>query len=271
MPAGSIDAWGVGVGRFGADVGAAGRSSSPPPPLAVISAIARDGDHDESRDESHGVTVRRRERRPGGVAEAALARRDFLPPEAETADSRRSASRDATFCGHAGETDSRRTHATCASTPASRSRRRRLLERPLEQRRQHDLRLRAGHPGVVADPLERLLEVRGVTRADAQDRARLARHGVRGLDLGVALDRLADLGGGHPPLAGELDERVRAPAEAARVDGRRVAAHDAVRLQPVDPPLDRRRRQRDPQPDALERAPRVLPEERNDLPVDVVH
>src|SRR5215217_7350044 len=53
--------------------------------------------------------------------------------------------------------------------------RRRLLERPLEQRRQHDLRLRPRHPGVVADPLERLLEVRRVTRAHVEHRAGLAR------------------------------------------------------------------------------------------------
>ena len=62
-----------------------------------------------------------------------------------------------------------------------------------------------------------------------------------------------------------------APAEAAGIDLRAVAADDAVRLQPVDPPLDRRRAQRDPQADALERAPGVLAEQRNDLPVDVVH
>ena len=103
------------------------------------------------------------------------------------------------------------------------------------------------------------------------DRARLAGHRVGGLDLGVALDGVAHLGRGHPALAVERHERVRAPAEAAGVDAGRVAADHAVGLEPVDAPLDRRRRQRDAQADALERAPRVLPEQRNDLPVDVVH
>ena len=41
-------------------------------------------------------------------------------------------------------------------------------------------------------------------------------------------------------------------------------------LEPVDAALDRRRRQRHAQPDALERPPRVLTEQRNDLPVDLV-
>jgi hypothetical protein len=87
----------------------------------------------------------------------------------------------------------------------------------------------------------------------------------------VVLDGVAHLGGRHAALAVERHERVRAPAVAARVDLGGVAADHAVGLEPVDAPLDRRRAQRDPQPDALERAPRVLPEQRNDLPVDVVH
>jgi hypothetical protein len=124
---------------------------------------------------------------------------------------------------------------------------------------------------MVADPLERLLQVRGVTRAHVEHRARLARHGVRGGDLGMVLDRLADLRRGHPALAEERHERVRAPAEAAGINARGVAAHDPVGLEPVDPALDRRRAQRDPHPDALEGAPGVLTEERNDLSVDVVH
>ena len=75
--------------------------------------------------------------------------------------------------------------------------------------------LRAGDARVVADALERLLQVRGVARADVDHRARLARDGVGRLDLGVALDGVADLGRRHPPLAVERDERVRRPAEAA--------------------------------------------------------
>jgi hypothetical protein len=63
----------------------------------------------------------------------------------------------------------------------------------------------------------------------------------------------------------ELDERLRAPAEASRIDGGRVAADHAVALEPVDAPLDRRRRQRDALSDVLERAPRVLTQKRNDL------
>ena len=144
-------------------------------------------------------------------------------------------------------------------------------EGALEQRREHDLRLRAGDARAVAQALERLFQVGGVAGADVHDRARLSRHRVGGLDLGVVLDRVAHLGGRHAPLRVERDERVRAPAVAAGVDLGRVAADHAVGLEPVDAPLDRRRAQRDLQPDALERAPRVLTEQRNDLPVDVVH
>jgi hypothetical protein len=85
------------------------------------------------------------------------------------------------------------------------------------------------------------------------------------------LDRLADLRRGHPALAEQRHERVRAPAEPAGIHARRVTAHDSVGLEPVDPALDRRRAQRDPHPDALEGAPGVLTEERNDLSVNVVH
>jgi hypothetical protein len=42
-------------------------------------------------------------------------------------------------------------------------------------------------------------------------------------------------------------------------------------LEAVDAPLDRRRAQRDARADVLERAASVLPEQRNDLPVDLVH
>jgi hypothetical protein len=87
----------------------------------------------------------------------------------------------------------------------------------------------------------------------------------------VVLDRIAHLGGRHPALAVERHERVRAPAVAAGIDLGRVAADHAVGLEPVDAPLDRGRAQRDAQADALERAPRILPEQRNDLPVDVIH
>ena len=88
---------------------------------------------------------------------------------------------------------------------------------------------------------------------------------------GWILERLAHPRGGHPPLAEQRDEGLRLPAEAAGVDERRVAAEDAVGLEPVDAPLDRGRAQRDLLADALEGAPGVLAEQRDDLPVDVVH
>ena len=96
-------------------------------------------------------------------------------------------------------------------------------------------------------------------------------HGVGGGDLGVVGDRRAHLGGGHPPLAEERDERVRAPAHRARVDDRRVGADDAVGLEAVDAPLDRRSAQRDAVADGLKRRARIRSKLRNDLPVDVVH
>src|SRR5688500_12276973 len=55
-----------------------------------------------------------------------------------------------------------------------------FLEGALEERREDDLGLRAGDARVVAEALERLLEVGGVARADVDDRARLARHRVGG-------------------------------------------------------------------------------------------
>ena len=91
-----------------------------------------------------------------------------------------------------------------------------LAERALEQRREHDLGLRAGDARAVAQALERLLEVRGVARAHVHDRARLARDGVGGLDLGVVLDGVAHLGRRHAALAVELDERVRRPSRSGR-------------------------------------------------------
>jgi hypothetical protein len=124
---------------------------------------------------------------------------------------------------------------------------------------------------VVAEALERLLEVRRVPRPHVEHRARLAGDGVGRLDLRVPLDRLAHLGGGHATLRVQRHERVRPPAEAARVDLGGVAADDAVGLEPVDAPLDRRSRQRDPHSDALEGPAGVLPEQRNDLTVDIVH
>jgi hypothetical protein len=42
---------------------------------------------------------------------------------------------------------------------------RRLVERALEQRREHDLRLRAEHAPVLADPLEEPLEMASGRRA----------------------------------------------------------------------------------------------------------
>ena len=59
------------------------------------------------------------------------------------------------------------------------------LDRPLEQRREHHLRLRPQDAGRVADPLERLLEVLRVPRVHVQDRARLAGDGVGRGHLGV--------------------------------------------------------------------------------------
>src|SRR4051794_11531621 len=158
-----------------------------------------------------------------------------------------------------------------AVRPAAALRGGRLFERALEQRGQHDLRLGARHARMVAQALQGLLEVGGVACADVQHRAGLPRHRVAGLDLGMALDGLAHLGGRHAALGEERHERVRAPAIAAGVYLRGVAADDAVGLEPVDAPLDGRRGQRDAHPDALERAPGVLAQERNDLAVDVVH
>ena len=143
--------------------------------------------------------------------------------------------------------------------------------RALEQRRQHDLRLSPHDPRRAADALERLLQVRRVARADVDDRARLARDRVGGADLGVPGDGRAHLGGGHAALAVEGHDRVRRPAQRGRVDDRRVGPQHAVGLQAVDPPLDGRRAQRDALADGLERAARVGPQQRNDLPVDVVH
>ena len=96
-------------------------------------------------------------------------------------------------------------------------------------------------------------------------------HRVGGGDLGVVGDRRAHLGRGHPPLAEERHQRVRAPAHRARIDDRRVGADHAVGLEPVDAPLDRRRAQRDAVADGLEGRARIRSQLRNDLPVDLVH
>ena len=56
----------------------------------------------------------------------------------------------------------------------------------------------------------------GVARADVQHRARLAGHRVGRLDLGVALDRLAHLGGGHPALGVERHEARACPSRSGR-------------------------------------------------------
>jgi hypothetical protein len=87
----------------------------------------------------------------------------------------------------------------------------------------------------------------------------------------VALDRAADLAARHAPLAVQGHHGVRVPPHRGRVDDRRVGTDDAVGLEAVDPPLDGRRAQRDLAADVLERAPRVLTQQRNDLAVDVVH
>src|SRR4051812_41494225 len=87
----------------------------------------------------------------------------------------------------------------------------------------------------------------------------------------MVLDRVAHLGRRHPALAVQRHQRVRGPAEPAGIHAGRIAADHAVGLEPVDAPLDRRRGQRDAQADALKAAPSVLSEERNDLPVDVIH
>jgi hypothetical protein len=61
------------------------------------------------------------------------------------------------------------------------------------------------------------------------------------------------------------------PSEAAGIDLGGVTADHAVGLEAIHPSLDRGRAERDAHADALERAARVLAEQRNDLPVDVVH
>jgi hypothetical protein len=110
-----------------------------------------------------------------------------------------------------------------------------------------------------------------VLGAQVQDRARRASDGVRGLDLGVVHDRLADLRARHPSLAEQLDERVRLPPERRVVDRRRVALDHPVALEPIDPALDRGRGQRDAPADVLERTPGILPHQCNDSLVDCVH
>ena len=62
-----------------------------------------------------------------------------------------------------------------------------------------------------------------------------------------ALSRLpaADLAGRHAALAVEGHERVRRPPHRGRVDDGRVALQHARLLEPVHPPLDRRRGQAD--------------------------
>src|SRR5205823_6484976 len=87
---------------------------------------------------------------------------------------------------------------------------------------------------------------------------------------GAVADRGADVRAGEAALGRQLDDRLRLPPERAGVDHRRVAADDAVALEAIDPPLDGRSGQRDARADVLERAPRVLAQQRNDLPVDLV-
>ena len=60
------------------------------------------------------------------------------------------------------------------------------------------------------------------------------------------------------------------PAQCDVVEDRRVAADHPGLLEAVHPALDRRRAERDPRADVLERAPGVLAQQRNDLLVDFV-
>src|SRR3954451_24238559 len=145
-----------------------------------------------------------------------------------------------------------------------------FLEWALKECRQDDRGARAGDRRRLAEALEDVLEVDRVLRADDEDGARLARHRVGGGDLGMRADRGEDVGAGEAPLGRQLDDRLRLPAEAARVDERREALDDALGAQPVDAPLDRRRGQRDVRADVLERAPGVLAQQCNDLPVCLV-
>ena len=61
------------------------------------------------------------------------------------------------------------------------------------------------------------------------------------------------------------------PAEGLGVHHRAVGAHHALLDQPVDAPLDRRRRRETAEPMSQEGAPGILLEQRNDLVVDRVH
>jgi len=89
-------------------------------------------------------------------------------------------------------------------------------------------------------------------------------------DARLALDGALDLLPGHPALAVEVDERLGMPPERLRVDDRRVAEHDAVTLEPVQPALDRGRREVDLLPDVLKWAASVLAQQRNDSSVNLV-
>ena len=81
------------------------------------------------------------------------------------------------------------------------------------------------------------------------------------------LDRLAR----HPPLAVQVDERLRVPAKRFGIDDRRVPEQHPVALETIDPPLDGRCAQMDVPADVLKRATRIFAEQRNDCPVGVVH
>ena len=184
----------------------------------------------------------------------------------------------------ASASSSRATRSTIAAEGLGRSRRRSsevdcpadykratLLDRALEQGRQHDLGLGAEDPRRVAQPLERLLEVLGVARVEVEDRARLAGDRVGGGDLGVAA------GGG---------EDLRAPASAPRRRARRPRGSSSPGRRGRAPPSSRGSRrasssrstrrltagalERDPRADVLERAAGVLAQQRNDLLVDLV-
>src|SRR5437588_7006320 len=97
-----------------------------------------------------------------------------------------------------------------------------------------------------------------------QQRARLAGHRVRRDHAWLALDGTLDRPAGHLALAIQIDERFGVPAERRRVDDCGVAEDYAVALESVHAALDRRRREVHVTADVLERAPRVLAQQRND-------
>jgi hypothetical protein len=87
----------------------------------------------------------------------------------------------------------------------------------------------------------------------------------------MAADGVEDLPARHAPLAVQADEGVAVPAELFGIDRRAVAGDDPFLLQSVDASLDRRGAERDLPADVLKRTAGVLLQQRNDLPIDLIH